>query len=134
MNEQKQEQLKKVFQEHPELNEKLKEIGEKHQTEMQAKMTELLKEYGVELIEDDFKVPTKELSEDELAAIAGGGGCGCWGAGGGGGDSLACACVAPGVGMTGADLKYGGCACLGHGAGATNWGDVEPPEDCESHW
>ena len=130
MNEQKQEQLKKVFQEHPEINEKLKEIGEKHHAEMQAKMTELLKEYGIELTEDDFKVPARELSEDELAAVSGGGGCGCFGGGSGKGDYLCCVCPIGGTGtIEGSQVhicEYGGCFCMAAGAGATNWGDVKP--------
>ena len=134
MNAQKQELLQKALQEHPEISEKLKELSAESQDEIQMKIIGLLKEYGVEITEDDLKVPSKELSEDELAAIAGGGGCGCWGAGGGGGDSLACACVVTGAGVSGYDWKYGECTCIGMGAGATNWGDVEPPEDCESHW
>ena len=128
MNEQKQDQLKKVFQEHPELNDKLKEIGEKHQSEMQAKMTELMKEYGVELTAEDLKAPKRKLSDDELAAVSGGGGCGCWGGGAGAGDCLACACVVTGAGITEYDWKYGECCCIGLGAGATNWGDVTPGE------
>ena len=39
---------------------------------MQAKMTELLKEYGVELTAEDLKAPAGELSDDELEAVAGG--------------------------------------------------------------
>ena len=54
MNEKKQEQLKKVMQEHPEINEMIKELRADSQEEMQAKMIELLKEYGVELTAEDI--------------------------------------------------------------------------------
>ena len=129
MNEQKQEQLKKVMQEHPEINEMIKELRADSQEEMQAKMIELLKEYGVELTAEDLKAPSGELSDDELEAVSGGGGCGCSGAGGGGGDYLICGCLVAGSGwMEGAGRmnEYGGCCCVGGGAGATNWGDEEP--------
>ena len=76
MNEQKQEQLQKVLQEHPELNDKLKAITADSQAEAQEKTIELLKEYGVVLTAEDFKMPEGKLSDDELAAVAGGGGCG----------------------------------------------------------
>ena len=57
MNEQKQkqEQLQKVLQEHPELNDRLKAITADSQTELQEKVIELLKEYGVVLTAEDFK-------------------------------------------------------------------------------
>ena len=129
MNEQKQEQLQKVLQEHPELNDRLKAMTADSQTELQEKMIELLKEYGVVLTAEDFKMPEGKLSDDELAAVAGGGGCGCWG--GGGGDYLICGCVLVGSGgIKGIeDLSdYGGCVCVGDGVGATNWGNVTPHE------
>lgn len=129
MNEQKQEQLKKVIQEHPEINEKIKELYSDSQEEMQAKMIELLKEYGVELTAEDLKAPSGELSDDELEAVSGGGGCGCSGLGGGAGDYLGCGCCAVGIGLiegTNNFSEYGGCFCPGAGAGATNWGDEEP--------
>ena len=129
MNEKKQEQLKKVMQEHPEINEMIKELRADSQEEMQAKMIELLKEYGVELTAEDLKAPSGELSDDELEAVSGGGGCGCPVIGGGGGDYLGCFCVAEGSGtLDGTDKinEYGGCYCAGAGAGATNWGDEEP--------
>ena len=71
MNERKQEQLQKVLQEHPELNDRLKAITADSQTEVQEKMIELLKEYGVVLTAEDFKAPEGELSDDELGAVAG---------------------------------------------------------------
>ena len=125
MNEQKQEQLQKVLQEHPELNDKLKAITADSQAEAQEKTIELLKEYGVVLTAEDFKMPEGKLSDDELAAVAGGGGCGCTGIGGGGGDDLICGCFLAGAGSVdrrGVDASLGGCVCVTAGAGATNRG------------
>ena len=119
----KQEQLQKVLQEHPELGDKLKAIATDSQTQIQEKMIEILKEYGVSLTAEDFKAPEGELSDDELNAVAGGGGCGCGVAGGGGGDEIICVCVAGGTGFvigSGGLNEQGGCVCVAAGAGATN--------------
>ena len=119
----KQEQLQKVLQEHPELGDKLKAIATDSQTEMQEKMIELLKEYGVILTAEDFKAPVGELSDDELNAVAGGGGCGCPVVGGGGGDELVCVCIAGGTGCVIGSYglnSQGGCGWVAAGAGATN--------------
>ena len=118
----KQEQLQKVLQEHPELGDKLKAIATDSQTQMQEKMIEILKEYGVSLTVEDFKAPEGELSDDELNAVAGGGGCGCPVVGGGGGDELVCVCVLGGSGSIPGwyDPSQGGCICAVAGAGATN--------------
>ncbi len=89
MNEKKQEQINKIIQEHPEINDKIKELHADSQEEMQAQMIELLKEYGVELTAEDLKAPGGELSDDELNAVAGGGimrGCVCSSHGTGMGD------------------------------------------------
>ena len=119
----KQEQLQKVLQEHPELGDKLKAIATESQTQMQEKMIEILKEYGVSLTAEDFKAPEGELSDDELHAVAGGGGCGCPVVGGGGGDDLTCVCIAGGTGCVIGSYglnSQGGCVCVAAGAGATN--------------
>ena len=119
----KQEQLQKVLQEHPELGDKLKAIATESQTQMQEKMIEILKEYGVSFTAEDFKAPEGELSDDELHAVAGGGGCGCPVVGGGGGDDLTCVCIAGGTGYVrgcGGFSLEGGCFCAVAGAGATN--------------
>ena len=119
----KQEQLQKLLQEHPELGDKLKAITTGSQTQMQEKMIEILKEYGVSLTVEDFKAPEGELSDDELNAVAGGGGCGCPVAGGGGGDELVCVCIAGGTGCVIGSYglnSQGGCVCVAAGAGATN--------------
>lgn len=129
MNNPKQEQLQKIMHEHPEINDKIKELHADSQSEMQEQMIALLKEYGVELTDEDFKAPGGELSDDELEAVSGGGGCGCSGIGGGAGDYLGCGCCAVGTGLiegTNNFSEYGGCFCPGAGAGATNWGDEEP--------
>ena len=121
----KQEQLQKVLQEHPELGDKLKAIATDSQTQMQEKMIEILKEYGVSFTTEDFKAPEGELSDDELNAVAGGGGCGCAAIGGGGGDDLTCVCIAGGTGYVrgcGGFSLEGGCFCALAGAGATNRG------------
>ena len=121
----KQEQLQKVLQEHPELGDKLKAIATDSQTQMQEKMVEILKEYGVSFTAEDFKAPEGELSDDELNAVAGGGGCGCAAIGGGGGDDLTCVCIAGGTGYVrgcGGFSLEGGCFCALAGAGATNRG------------
>ena len=89
MNKKKQEQLKKVMQEHPEINEMIKELRADSQEEMQAKMIELLKEYGVELTAEDLKAPCGELSDDELNAVAGGK------------ITPGCLCISGGTGMVG---------------------------------
>ena len=119
----KQEQLQKVLQEHPELGDKLKAIATDSQTQMQEKMIEILKEYGVSFTAEDFKAPEGELSDDELNAVAGGGGCGCPVVGGGGGDDLTCVCIDGGTGYVrgcGGFSLEGGCFCAVAGAGATN--------------
>ena len=60
------------------------------------------KDLGITLTEEDFEKPEKELSDDELDAVAGGGDCFC--AYGGGGtsdnDDDTCACVLAGLGFT----------------------------------
>ena len=122
MTEQKQEQLQQGVQELPELNGRLKAIAADSQTEMQEKTIELLKEYGVALTAEDFKAPEGKLSDDELAAVAGGGGCGCAFGGGGGGDGLWCGCLMPGAGdiQSGHPNTHGLCVCPIVGVGASN--------------
>ena len=116
MNEQKQEQLQKVLQEHPELNDKLKAITADSQAEAQEKTIELLKEYGVVLTAEDFKMPEGELSDDELEVVAGGGICMCPLVGGGSGEGLVCACTGGGIGGAHNAIP---CVCVLWGDGAT---------------
>ena len=122
MNEEKREQLQKVLQEHPEINDRLKALAAGSQTKMQEKTIELLKEYGVALTAEDFKAPEGKLSDDELAAVAGGGGCGCAFGGGGGGDGLGCFCLMSGAGdiQNGHPNTHGLCVCPIVGVGASN--------------
>ena len=116
MNEQKQEQLQKVVQEHPELNDRLKAITAVSQTEVQEKLIELLKEYGVVLTAEDFKATEGELSDDELDVVAGGGICICPLVGGGSGEGLVCACTAGGIGGAHNSIP---CYCVLWGNGAS---------------
>lgn len=85
MNSQKQEQLQKALQEHPEINEKLKALSAESQDEIQMKIIGLLKEYGVELTAEDLKAPDGELSDDELESVAGG--------------KIRCICMSRGTGI-----------------------------------
>ena len=110
----KQEQLQKVLQEHPELGDKLKAIATDSQ--MQEKMIEILKEYGVVLTTEDFKAPEGELSDDELDVVAGGGICICPLVGGGSGEGLVCACTAGGIGGAHNSIP---CYCVLWGNGAS---------------
>ncbi|MGN1421936.1 MAG: hypothetical protein ACI4XA_01030 [Oscillospiraceae bacterium] len=72
MDEQKQQLLQKLMQEHPELNEKLKELHAYDSADIKEKIIALIKEYGVELTAEELKFPVSELKDDELKAVAGG--------------------------------------------------------------
>ena len=127
MNKEKQEKLTQFLKENPELQKKLNNLAKENSNDFNQQAAALLSGAGIEISVDDLKVPTDELSEDELMAIAGGGGCGCAAGGYGGGDTLYCWCI--GYGSGGVNEKVdlitskGGCACIGAGAGATNYGD-----------
>ena len=127
MNKEKQEKLLQFLKENPELQEKLNNLAKENSNSFNQQAAALLSGAGIEISVDDLKVPTDELSEDELMAIAGGGGCACAAGGYGGGDTLYCGCI--GYGSGGVNEKVdlitskGGCACIGAGAGATNYGD-----------
>lgn len=126
MNKEKQENLIKFMNEHPELQEKLYQLAKENPEHIYEKIIDELNAAGFEISLDDLKKPSGELSEDELNAVAGGGGCACAAGGYGGGDRLYCWCVIYGNG--GIDYmdyfsKYGYCICPAAGAGATNWGD-----------
>ena len=120
----------------PEIHEKMMELN-KDGDVTSAQIIDFWKAQGVELTEEDLKVPTQNLSDDELDAVVGGGGCGCCVTGGGAGDLLRCACLLAGGGGilaynrdgeldTSATSPYGACICPAAGAGATNWGSVLP--------
>lgn len=106
MNDKRQEQLKKVIQEHPEINDRIKELRADSQSELQAQMIELLKEYGVELTAEDFKAPCEEFSDDELNAVAGGV------------FTPGCACLSNGTGMGGRHMLTGNSEPLESGVSA----------------
>ena len=87
------------------------------------------KELGVELSDNDFATPEGELSEDELASVAGGGECFCDILGGGTSDDSrdskgrvdeACGCVVGGYGSydNNGDSETR-CVCAQLGAGAS---------------
>ena len=127
MNKEKQEKLTQFLKENPELQEKLNNLAKENSKDFNQQAAALLSGAGIEISVDDLKVPTDELSEDELMSVAGGGGCACAVGGYGGGDTLYCACVAYGHGGPNERWDYitwdGGCVCFAAGAGATNYGD-----------
>lgn len=124
----------------PEIIEKMTELN-KDGDVTSAQIIDFWKAQGVELTEEDLKVPTQNLSDDELDAVVGGGGCGCCVTGGGWGDEMRCECIGAGVGGInyydrngrfhngdegGYTPSYGWCTCIVAGAGATNRGSVAP--------
>ncbi len=111
----------KAFLEAASKNEEMKEKL-KATTDKEA-LIALANECGFALTEADLTSPEGELSEDELAAVAGGdsGGCICVLAGGGGGkqtddDTYGCACVGYGQGGDGSIDDFT-CWCTGYGNG-----------------
>ena len=125
MNREKQGKLIQFLKENPELQEKLNNLAKENSDDFNQQAAALLSGAGIEISVDDLKVPTDELSEDELMAIAGGGGCACTLGGYGGGDRLYCACLFAGSGgIDNCDNVgvQGGYICPIAGAGATNWG------------
>ena len=58
----------------PELQEKLNNLAKENSKDFNQQAAALLSGAGIEISVDDLKVPTDELSEDELMAISGGGG------------------------------------------------------------
>ncbi len=139
MNKEKQEKIQELISS-PEVQEKMKALNNDGEV-TSAKIIDFWKAQGVELTEEDLKVPSHEMSEDELEAVSGGGGCGCFAGGGGTGDYLECICYGAGSGglitigrhsgklLTGGEAMWsarGGCWCIVTGAGATNWGKEIP--------
>lgn len=92
MNENVKAFLEKVAEE-PEWLERHKDIADKD--EAIAAAVAKAAELGIPLTAADFEAPQGELSEDELAAVAGAGKCSCAVGGGGSADSHSpvCACV-----------------------------------------
>ncbi len=83
---------------------------------------EIAKEHGFELTDEDFTTEAKELSKEELAAVAGGGDCICVVGGGGTQteaypeNSPACACVLYGQGNDMHGMPR--CICITGGSGS----------------
>jgi len=80
------------------------ELNKKASAAPKEELLAMAKELGIELTEDDLKQESKELSDDELDAVAGGGTCACVLGGGGkkAGDGSVydvCACVVAGTGL-----------------------------------
>ncbi len=98
---------------------------------IKAEITKLMAEYGVTEPEGGFMAPIKELSDDELGAVAGGKGyfiggtCFCFMGGGGEAGPALCVCVAAGGGSDAYEdsskngSNGGGCGCAAFG-----WGDI----------
>lgn len=113
--------LQKLSQDHA--------LAEKFSTMSKDELLANAKTMGFDLTEADFTSPDKEMSESELAGVAGGQdhephdgkiGCFCTLVGGGGGkdegETFGCACVAYGQGGHG-QIDSFVCACLGGGIG-----------------
>jgi predicted ribosomally synthesized peptide with nif11-like leader len=77
-----------------------KGLSEKLQKADKGQVKALAKEHGITLTEADFEAPRGKVSDDELAAVAGGGFCYCVMGGGGKADEgeKTCACVLVGYG------------------------------------
>ena len=73
MNKEKQEKLTQFLKENPELQKKLNNLAKENSNSFNQQAATLLSGAGIEISVDDLKVPTDELSEDELMAISGGG-------------------------------------------------------------
>ena len=127
------ENLKKflaMIADNKELEAKVIECNKLGEAEVKQVMIKLAKENGIELAEADFEKKaepiSRELSDDELDAVAGGGGaCGCvLGGGGGGVDDndgkvFGCACAAYGQGGDGRANDFN-CWCPGLGVGKSD--------------
>lgn len=110
----------------------LKDAGPKKDETIIGKVIDVAKEYGYDLVHDDFNQSgdeTKKMDEDELTAVAGGFGCcvcpvGGAGAANGDGDTGGCGCVLGGGGEFKRKKKNrkkssGFCRCIGGGYGQT---------------
>jgi predicted ribosomally synthesized peptide with nif11-like leader len=73
---------------------KNEELKEALLQESRKSVLAVAEKFGYDLKMEDFAIDNKELSEDELEAVAGGkGGCGCLFLGGGGGGGSVCVCI-----------------------------------------
>ncbi len=108
-----------------EFQKKQKEIAEKfkdNEAAMKEESIKLLAEYGITEPEGGFKAPVKELSDDELGAVAGGiyrSECVCPLVGVGTAGSATCVCPAAGGGTNNSEqcTDAGGCGCFLGGYG-----------------
>lgn len=118
--------LQELLESNAELKAKIEALNKDPNTTA-ADFITLVKEYGVELTEADFR-PTPaggEVSDSELEAVAGGGKCVCVAGGGGKEDEAhkTCACVAAGCGFRKDTDRWNldyecKCPLLGSGRGA----------------
>lgn len=94
-----------------------KKLSEKLQKADKGQVIALAKEHGITLTEADFETPQGKVSDDELAAVAGGGYCFCVLGGGGTAEegAKACACVIAGMGYDAGGTAR--CKCVGAGQG-----------------
>lgn len=106
------------------LSEQFKDASQNEETKQKviAAVIPLAKENGFDLTADDFAMNEGEISDRELADVAGGGFCGCPVVGGGGGtdandgNTYGCACVGYGQGGDGRADDFN-CFCPGFGDG-----------------
>ena len=108
------ENLKKFFEfvgNNPEILEKAKQLKADDPEAAKGIVIAFAKEHGFELTEEDFSPCEGELSESELASVAGGGTCACVVGGGGTADEPS----SPGQDSV--------CWCVGGGFGEDIWGD-----------
>lgn len=106
------------------LSEEFKDAPQNEETKQKviAAVLPLAEENGFTLKAEDFDTNEGEISDLELAAVAGGGGCGCALVGGGGGvddydyNDYGCACVGYGQGGDGRADDFN-CFCPGCGQG-----------------
>lgn len=120
------EKLQELLESNAELKAKIETLNKDPQTTA-ADFIALVREYGVEITEADFR-PTPaggEVSDSELEAVAGGGKCVCVAGGGGKEDAShgTCACVVGGCGLRKDTDQWNlqhDCKCplLGSGKGA----------------
>lgn len=85
-----------------------------------AEILAIANKMGFALTEADFEAPEGELSEKELAGVAGGGSCYCFAGGGGtrGDNDDVCACVLYGTGSGNSSGER--CFCSLYGDGYSN--------------
>lgn len=95
------------------------ELAAKAKTMDEAALIAIAKELEIDLAEVDFVDPEEEMSQAELANVAGGGECYCALGGGGTADAYGhvCACVVVGIGANELDDGQDRCVCAAAGYG-----------------